>query len=81
MEMRTSVQRRSEDLMKISLNTLTATTPVFGCQQSFGSGYVTHIRVSLIRLLAKDRRRYLKRYSIIIKLLNCYKSNKLKKNG
>ena len=57
------------------INTLTATTPVFECQQIFWSGRVTHILVSLIRLLAKDHRRYLKRYSIIIKLLNCYKSN------
>ena len=60
---------------KVSLNALTATTPAFGCQQSFWSSRVTHIRMSLIWLLAKDRRRYLKRYFIIIKLLNCYKSN------
>ena len=59
----------------LSINTLTATTPVFGSQESFWSGRVTHIRESLISLPAKGRRRYLKRYSIIIKLLNCYKSN------
>ena len=44
-------------------NMLIVASPIFGWQKSFWSGRVTRIRVTLIQVLAKDRRKYLKRYS------------------